>query len=55
MFRRRREKPVSRGQAMVEFALVLPLLALLLVVAIDFGRVFFGWVSLTNAARVGAK
>ena len=55
MFRRRREKPVSRGQAMVEFALVLPLLALLLVVAIDFGRVFFGWVSLTNAARVGAN
>jgi len=55
MFRRRSEKPVSRGQAMVEFALVLPLLALLLVVAIDFGRVFFGWVSLTNAARVGAN
>jgi hypothetical protein len=56
MFRRRRsENPVSRGQALVEFALVLPLLALLLVVAIDFGRVFFGWISLTNAARVGAN
>ena len=55
MFRRRSEKPVSRGQALVEFALVLPLLALLLVMAIDFGRVFFGWVSLTNAARVGAN
>jgi hypothetical protein len=40
---------------MVEFALVLPLLALLIVVAIDFGRVFFGWVSLTNAARIGAN
>jgi hypothetical protein len=26
----------------------------LLVVALDFGRVFFGWVSITNAARVGA-
>jgi Flp pilus assembly protein TadG len=46
---------VSRGQALVEFALVLPVLALLLVVAIDFGRVFFGWVSLTNAARIGAN
>jgi hypothetical protein len=46
---------MSRGQAMVEFALVLPILALLLVVAIDFGRVFFGWVSLTNAARIGAN
>lgn len=56
MFRRRTsEQPISRGQALVEFALVLPILALLLVVAIDFGRVFFGWVSLTNAARIGAN
>jgi hypothetical protein len=56
MFRRRTsDQPISRGQALVEFALVLPILALLLVVAIDFGRVFFGWVSLTNAARIGAN
>lgn len=33
---------------------MLPLLALMLVMAIDFGRVFFGWVALTNAARIGA-
>lgn len=39
---------------MVEFVIVLPILALLLVMAIDFGRVFFGWVSVTNAARIGA-
>jgi TadE-like protein len=45
----------TRGQAMVEFALVLPLLALLLVMAIDFGRVFFGWVGLQNAARIAAN
>lgn len=45
----------KRGQALVEFALVLPILALLLVMAIDFGRVFFGWVSLTNASRIGAN
>lgn len=44
-----------RGQALIEFALVLPLLLILLVLAIDFGRVFFGWVSLTNAARIGAN
>ena len=55
LLRRRSDEPVSRGQAMVEFALVLPILALLLVMAIDFGRVFFGWVSLTNAARIGAN
>ena len=39
---------------MVEFALALPLLALLLVMAIDAGRLFFGRVALENAARIGA-
>jgi Flp pilus assembly protein TadG len=50
-----RRKQVSRGQALVEFAMVLPILALLLVMAIDFGRVFYGWVALNNAARIGAN
>lgn len=40
---------------MAEFALVLPILALLLVMAIDFGRVFFGWVGVHNAARIAAN
>lgn len=39
---------------MVEFALILPILALLLVMTVDFGRVFFGWVALQNATRIGA-
>jgi hypothetical protein len=43
-----------RGQALVEFAIILPLLAVLLVMAIDFGLVFFGWVGLHNAARIAA-
>jgi len=51
----RRDTPSSRGQALVETALVLPILALVLVMAIDFGRVFFGWVALQSAARVGAE
>ena len=55
LHRRHSDQPISRGQALVEFALILPVLALLVVVAIDFGRVFFGWVSLTNAARIGAN
>ena len=50
----RGSRPRRRGQAMVEFALVLPLLVLLLVMAIDFGRVFFGWVALQNATRIAA-
>ena len=52
--RSRRERPATRGQALVEFAIVLPILALLLVMAIDFGRVFFGWVGLQNGARGAA-
>ena len=56
MFRRHlSDKPISRGQAMVEFALVLPILALLLVLTVDLGRVFFGWVGLQNAARIAAN
>jgi TadE-like protein len=51
----RRGTPSSRGQALVETALVLPILALILVMAVDFGRVFFGWVALQSAARVGAE
>lgn len=53
LFWRRREH--TRAQALVEFALVLPVLALLLVMAIDFGRVFYGWVALNNATRIGAN
>jgi TadE-like protein len=52
-FRRNRE--ISRGQAIVEFALILPLLLLFLLLALDFGRVFFGWVALNNAARIAAN
>ena len=51
----RRPREVSRGQALVEFALILPILALLLLFAIDFGRVFYGWVALNNATRIAAN
>lgn len=39
----------------MEFALTLPVLLLLLLIAIDFGRTFLGWVALNNAVRVGAN
>lgn len=35
--------------------MVLPIIALLLVMALDFGRVFFGWVALQNASRIAAS
>jgi Flp pilus assembly protein TadG len=40
---------------MVEFALVLPLLVMLMVAAIQFGIVFKDWISVTDAARVAAR
>lgn len=43
-----------RGQALVEFALVLPLLLLLILGAMDFARMFSTKITLTNAAREGA-
>jgi PKD repeat protein len=45
----------TRGQAMVEFALLVPLFALFIVFAIDFGRAFFSYVQITNAAREAAN
>jgi hypothetical protein len=50
-----RWRRVSRGQALVEMAIILPVLVLLLLLAVDFGRVFFGWVALNNATRIGAN
>lgn len=43
------------GQALVETALLLPILLILLLGAIDFGRLFFGWVNLHQTARIGAN
>jgi len=44
-----------RGQSLVEFALVLPIFLLIMLFAIDFGRVFSAWISLNNLARIGAN
>lgn len=42
------------GQTLVEFALVVPVLLLLLGGAIDLGRVFYSQIAITGAAREGA-
>ena len=44
-----------RGQALVEVALTLPLLLLLILGAMDFGRLYVTKIVLTNAAREGAN
>ena len=44
----------SAGQALVEFALIVPVSLLLMGSALDLGRLFYTRVSLENAAREGA-
>jgi Flp pilus assembly protein TadG len=45
----------SRGQALVETALVLPVLVLLLLALFDFGRAVYAWNTVGNAAREGGR
>lgn len=45
------KRPARRGQALVETALVLPILIMILLLAIDLGRVFFTSIDLRNAAH----
>jgi Flp pilus assembly protein TadG len=42
------------GVAVVELAIMLPLLVFLFVITVDFARVFYFSVTLTNCARAGA-
>lgn len=50
-----RARKEERGQAMVEFALVLPVFMLLIFGIIDFGMGFHTWITVTNSAREGAR
>jgi Flp pilus assembly protein TadG len=45
----------ERGQTMVEFAMVLPILALLLFGVIQFGITFNNYVTLTDAVRAASR
>jgi Flp pilus assembly protein TadG len=49
--RRRRE----RGQGLLEYALVLPLLMLFILVLIEFSIVMWSYSTISNAAREGAR
>ena len=45
----------TRGQSLVEFALVLPLFLVLVMAIMDLGLAVFSYNSITNAAREGAR
>jgi hypothetical protein len=48
-------KLIERGQSMVELALSITILMMLLAGTIDFGRAFFTWLTLRDAAQEGAS
>jgi Flp pilus assembly protein TadG len=52
---RRRRKNGEKGQALVEFALIVPIFLILLFAIVDFGMGFYSWITVTNAAREGAR
>lgn len=55
MSRRKAGRMNDRGAAAVEMALVLPMLLLLVFGIIDFGRMLNAQITLTEAAREGAR
>ena len=52
---KKKRKSRESGQSLVEFALVLPILLMLLCAIIDFGWFYYNQITLNNAAREGAR
>ena len=55
VYRRKIDFTSEQGQSLTEFALALPILALLLFAVIQFGVAFNNFVTLTDATRAGAR
>src|SRR5689334_24334674 len=51
----REPRPGGRGQSLAEFSLTVPMVLLMVLFGLDFGRVFLGWVALNSAAREAAN
>lgn len=51
----RSHAPNERGAAIVELAMVIPLMLLMLLVLYDFGRGYLAFISITNSARDAAR
>jgi len=50
-----RLRHTERGQSLTELALILPVLLLLTTVALDFGRIYLGYINVQNMARIAAN
>jgi hypothetical protein len=49
-----RKRKHERGQSLLEFALLLPILLLILAGVLDLGRLYYAYVAVTDAAAEGA-
>src|SRR4051794_32569152 len=49
-----RRRTTSRGQSIMELAIIAPVLLVLLAAAVDLGRLFYSQITINNAAREGA-
>ena len=52
---KRSKRRDRRGAALIEFAIVLPVLVTIVLACVDFGRFAYTEIDVTNAARVGAE
>ena len=48
-------KKRNRGQGLLEFAVILPLLVVVVFGVFDLGRLYFSTITLTSAAREGVR
>jgi Flp pilus assembly protein TadG len=54
-FLRKNRKDGERGQSLVEFTLIVPIFLILVFAIVDFGMGLYSWITVTNAAREGAR
>lgn len=45
----------SKGQSVVELALMLPILVLMLAAIVDLGRIYYAYITVVNVAREGVR
>jgi Flp pilus assembly protein TadG len=50
-FHLRRYAKEQKGQSLVELALILPIIVLLMFGTVEFGRVFYSYITVTSAVR----
>jgi hypothetical protein len=55
LLRALRRRRGDRGQAILEFAMVLPFLAALILIFVSFGKAVYYYIELTHAANEGAR